>query len=236
MVHPDSPDIEGRIEQIMGRPGVAALRLVPPSPSGAMGSAATLNRQEDDRPAGGEFDAALAFCQRRRIPVFLAFGGRIEAAEPIVKAFPELTVVIDHMGVPGPPHQHDPWWKAIPTTIGLASYPNVHVKLSSAPVFSRERFPFRDVTPHMIDVVNAFGAERVLWGSDISRFQGQMGWSLRNPALQGDYPGRHTYAESLAFVTDADWLNDDQKASIVGRTARRILRWPAGGGGVDDSG
>jgi L-fuconolactonase len=227
MVHPASPNIEGRIDEIMARPGVAALRLVPPSPSAAVGAAAPLDPEEDGRLTGGGFDAALAICQRRGIPVFLAFGGRVEAVEPVVKAFPDLTVVIDHMGVAGPPHQHDPWWKAIPTTIGLAGYPNVHVKLSSAPVFSRERLPFRDVSPQMIDLVNAFGSQRILWGSDISRFQGQMGWSLRNPALQGDYLGRHTYAESLAFITDADWLNGEQKADILGKSVRRLLRWPA---------
>jgi L-fuconolactonase len=226
MVDPAHPDLESRITEILARPGVAGLRLVPPSPSTAFAAGNSAISEQADPLADGTFDAALGICHRRGIPVFLAFGGRIEAVEPIVRAFSELTVVIDHMGVAGPPHQNDPWWKAIPVTVRLAEYPNVHVKVSSAPVFSREPFPFRDVRPQVIDLVDAYGSKRLVWGSDITRFQGKMGWYLSNPALQGDYPGRHTYAQSLAFIADAEWLDDEQKADILGRTVRRILRWP----------
>jgi predicted TIM-barrel fold metal-dependent hydrolase len=225
MVDPAHPDVESRITEILSRPGVAGLRLVPPSPSTTLAAGNSASSERADPLAEGTFDAALRICERRGIPVFFAFGGRIEVVEPIVRAFSELTVVIDHMGVAGPPHQHDPWWKAIPATVGLAEYPNVHVKVSSGPVFSKEGFPFRDIRPQVINLVNAYGSRRLMWGSDISRFQGKMGWHLANPALQGDYPGRHTYAQSLAFITDADWLDDEQKADMLGRTVRRILSW-----------
>ena len=52
----------------------------------------------------------------------------------------------------------------MPATIGaaaaLARFPNVSVKLSSAPLFSRRPYPFRDLTPHIRRLFEAYGPRR----------------------------------------------------------------------------
>jgi hypothetical protein len=74
--------------------------------------------------------------------------------------------------------------------------------------------------------VNAFGAERVMWASDISRFAGRSGWENAYPAAREDYPGKHTYAESLQMIRDTDALTADEKELVLGGAVRRVLRWP----------
>ena len=50
----------------------------------------------------------------------------------------------------------------------LAKYPNVSVKLSSAPLISSEPYPFRDVTPHIKRLFDAYGPQRCYWGTDVT--------------------------------------------------------------------
>ena len=51
----------------------------------------------------------------------------------------------------------------------LAAYPNVAVKATGLPSLSREPYPFRDVWGPLLRVVEAFGCERVMWGTDFTR-------------------------------------------------------------------
>jgi hypothetical protein len=66
-----------------------------------------------------------------------------------------------------------------------------------------------------------------MWASDTTRFAGRIGIGRhQNPTTLGDYPGKHSYAESLLFVREADVLSGDEKAQILGGTAARVLDWP----------
>jgi hypothetical protein len=58
-------------------------------------------------------------------------------------------------------------------------------------------------------VCNAFGPERVMWGSDTTR-----------TGLD--------YGEELRFIRDSDELSDADKELILGRALRQVFRWPAG--------
>jgi predicted TIM-barrel fold metal-dependent hydrolase len=51
----------------------------------------------------------------------------------------------------------------------LAKLPNVSVKLSALPMFSREEFPYRDLFDPVRRVIDAFGPERCFFGTDLSR-------------------------------------------------------------------
>ena len=70
--------------------------------------------------------------------------------------------------------------EAIEQTVALAKYPNVSVKLSSAPTYSLEAYPFRDMTAHLRRCFDAFGPQRCYWGTDMTQF-----------VRQGDLPSAH---------------------------------------------
>jgi L-fuconolactonase len=92
----------------------------------------------------------------------------------------------------------------------LANLPNVAVKWSWSPLLSRQRFPFLDLLPYLRRYLDAFGADRIMWASDTT----QTMW-------------HSTWAESLYYILIADGISEAEKISILGQTAREILRWPS---------
>jgi predicted TIM-barrel fold metal-dependent hydrolase len=211
-ITPDADDLEEQLEQARARPGLVAVRIAALS--------------ELERLISGGYEHVLAACEQRQIPVFLPIWGHLRLVPAIAEAHPGLTLIIDHLGLRQPPQEapDDPPFKALPDLLALARYPNVAVKLRGMPGLSKEAFPYRDVWLRVRELVAAFGAERLLWASDISRYQGRVGWHLR-PPVTGD--GQHTYAQSLALYRDTELLSQAEKELILGGAARRLLRWPS---------
>jgi predicted TIM-barrel fold metal-dependent hydrolase len=136
-------------------------------------------------------------------------------------------MVIDHLGVSqspvSPPRPHP--WDQLPGLLSLAQFPNVHVKFSGAPVLSRLPYPHLDVWPYLHQVVNAFGPERLMWGSDFTRLR-------RKPTLQGGglAPREqwHLYSDSVNYLRDTTELSNADKAKIFGGTIKDVLGWRKG--------
>ena len=57
-----------------------------------------------------------------------------------------------------------------PKLLDLARFANVHVKLCGLPALSKEAFPYRDAWPALRAITDAFGADRLMWASDTTRF------------------------------------------------------------------
>ena len=99
--------------------------------------------------------------------------------------------------------------EAVIQSAALAKYPNVSVKLSSAPHFSSEPYPFRDMTPHIRRLFEAYGPRRCYWSTDVT-----------NSYDKASYRQRVThFTEELSFLseTDKDW--------VMGRAIMERLRW-----------
>ena len=69
-------------------------------------------------------------------------------------------------------------------------------------------YPFAEVWPFLHRYVEAFGAERLMWGSDYTRCRGM-----------------HTYSEAVNFLRYTDELGESDKEQILGKTLRSILHW-----------
>ena len=90
----------------------------------------------------------------------------------------------------------------------MAKYPNVSVKVTSLPCFSTEAYPFPSTYAPMKRMLQAFGAQRLSWGSDFTRLTS-------------------TYAENLQLFTEAfDFIEKDDLEWIMGKSIARTLRWP----------
>ena len=92
--------------------------------------------------------------------------------------------------------------------LALARYPNVAVKVTAAPSYSTEAYPFRGLHAHLRRIYDAFGARRMLWGTDYSRL----------PVPYED--AILLFTEALEFMTaeDRDW--------IMGRATATWVGWP----------
>jgi len=99
--------------------------------------------------------------------------------------------------------------ETIDQAVALAKYPNVSVKLSASPLFSKEAYPFRDVTPHIRRLFDAYGPQRCHWGTDVT-----------NSYAKANYRQRITH-----FTEELSFLSEDDKDWIMGRSIVERLRW-----------
>ena len=121
-------------------------------------------------------------------------------------------MVIDHLGIsqsPVSPARAEPWDR-LPGLLGLAKYPNVSVKLSGAPNYSKEPYPYRDINSHIKLLFDAFGPRRCFWGTDLT-------------AGIDRFPN-FTYQQRIThFTEELPFLSEDDKERIWYRNAGEIF-------------
>jgi len=108
----------------------------------------------------------LAAVQSRQLAYDLLVRAReLPAATETVAAFPELQFVLDHIAKPRIIEGHDDSWSEhMPR---LAALPNVSVKLSGMVTEAEwARWTSADLRPFVRAVVDWFGTDRVMFGSD----------------------------------------------------------------------
>jgi L-fuconolactonase len=129
----------------------------------------------------------------------------------VAQRHPDLQIVIDHLGLPRPPRVtwDQLWSEAFPALVDLAVHPNIALKLTAMPGLSSEGFPYRDLWPYVHRLISAFGAERLMWGTD---------WTAHRR-----WPIEH----QIAFIKDTGELSTSEKELILGQTLRRVFGWAA---------
>lgn len=95
----------------------------------------------------------------------LLFPRHLQRAIQLVKYFPRQRFVLDHLGKPSiKTGELEPWREDI---TGLAAYPNVWCKLSGmVSEADVKNWSPKDLVPYMETVLEAFGPNRVIMGSD----------------------------------------------------------------------
>jgi predicted TIM-barrel fold metal-dependent hydrolase len=147
--------------------------------------------------------------EKAGLPVMCFAPGRVAVFGKIAEQHPQLTLIIDHMGVSMAMADDGRLEEAIGQTVALAKYPNVSVKLSASPGISRQPYPFRDVTVYVQRVFDAYGPQRSYWGTD-----------LTNSFAKASYRQRVThFTEELSFLSESD------KDWVMGRAIMQRLKW-----------
>lgn len=119
--------------------------------------------------------------------------------------FPETLVIVDHLGrigADGTIRQED-----VARLCALARFPNVMVKVSAFYALGRKQPPYEDLVPFIHQVYEAFGPDRLMWGSDCP------------------YQVMHgTYADSLGLVRDRlSFLSEADRRCILHDTAANVF-------------
>ena len=137
----------------------------------------------------------------------LVVPSQLTAAVETVAALPELTFVLDHAGKPAiASGSLAPWRSDIRA---LAALPNVAVKLSGLVTEAdHATWTVDQLRPYARTLLDAFGADRVMFGSD---------WPVC--LLAGSYDDVIAAAEVLTGRLDAT-----EQAAVFGRTAERWYR------------
>jgi predicted TIM-barrel fold metal-dependent hydrolase len=130
----------------------------------------------------------------------------IPALDRMCTQFPGTTVVIDHMariGMDGTVRNED-----VKGLGNLARHASVYVKLSAFYALGKKQYPYTDLLPLIQALYGAYGAQRLMWGSD-SPFQ------VEAP---------HTYAGSLELIrTHLKFLQPEETTWILRKTAEKVF-------------
>jgi predicted TIM-barrel fold metal-dependent hydrolase len=147
--------------------------------------------------------------EKANVPVMFLTNGQNAEMAKVAAQHPGLTLICDHMGISTAFMRDGTLADEIRTVAGLAKYPNVSVKLSSIPLYSKEPYPWRDVIPHMHRLFDAFGPQRCHWGTDMTNSFAKA--TLRQRITQ--------FTEELPFLSESD------KDWVMGRSILTRLRW-----------
>ncbi len=131
---------------------------------------------------------------------------QLPQAEEMATRHPDVRIVIDHLGLPD---YDDP--ESLENLLALADQLNVYVKLSGYPHGSGDAYPYARTHRFIERVLRAFGASRVMWGSD---------WPV--------CLSNATYGEAFRSARELESLTDIDQEWIFSRTARTAWRIPDG--------
>ena len=118
--------------------------------------------------------------------------------------YPQLAIVIDHAAKPPIADAQFGHWREHMTQ--LAALPNVHCKLSGLVTEAQPGWTIDDLRPYVSHVLEVFGAQRVIWGSD---------WPVVD--LAGGYGAWLAASETLLAH-----LGQQDRNDIFGLNARRF--------------
>jgi L-fuconolactonase len=174
---------------------------------GMVGVRMSLNRGDvDGAVAAATSSGFFAAAEEHGLPLSIfAPDEYFRLYEHLAQTYPGLKITIDHAAL----NKNDrPLADAIEPVLPLAQYPHVAVKASALPCFTQDEYPFPAISEAVYRLVDAFGAERVFWGSDLSR--------LPIP-----------YEQLVdVFVNHTPALSDTERSAVLGESLAAWLEWP----------
>ena len=133
-------------------------------------------------------------------------GPFLEQLAELLSRYPDVPVVLDHAAYPRAAEGVDS--ETVTGVVELARFPNLYLKLTFIVTGSDENFAFSDMYPIVMRLIEAYGPERCMWGSD---FPCEL-W-LKEKA---------TYQTHLSLFTEAWGLSEGDKRAILEETPMRV--------------
>ncbi|MFL2654944.1 MAG: amidohydrolase family protein [Alphaproteobacteria bacterium] len=191
------PAAKDLIANLTDQPNMLGLRYV------------LLNDPERQWMREGKIDWLWPAAEAAGVPVTVLATDSIDLIHVIAERHPGLRLTIDHLGGRGgltTLKDHEAMVH-IPDLLALAKYPNIAVKVTGAPGYSSESYPFPIMQTYVHKIYDAFGPERTFWGTDITK----MPCSWRDCITM--------------FTEELPWLNEDDKRLIMGDAVCKWWGW-----------
>jgi L-fuconolactonase len=205
--HPDRFAVMGRFDHRApdAAEQVANWRATP----GMLGMRLSFNRAAwTPMLLSGELDWLWAAAEAASVPVTLMIRqDLVDVVERIAERHPGLRISLCHMALTSGRSFEDTF-ADFDKLLPIARQPNVAVKVSALPGYAKDSYPYRSLDPYLRKVYEAFGPQRMFWGTDLARM----------PC---------SYRQTVTMITEEiPWLSDDDKAWIMGRGLCEWLGWP----------
>lgn len=203
LVDPTKAGVEKKLEYWMKEHAFSGVRLRP------------IYHRGDDEWLTAKSSYPLWETAERLGAIFSFYIGteQLPKLEVMLKRFPQVPVVIDHLSqIDLKAKDPLPEMKKL---LALAPYPQVWVKVSELASVSKSGvYPFSDAYSWVKMVYDAFGPDRLLWGT------GYPGPAARAAAR------RPTVAEELAIIRDKiSFFTAEDQAKILGLNAQKLWKF-----------
>jgi predicted TIM-barrel fold metal-dependent hydrolase len=193
----DQPESRGLIAQWRDQPGMLGLRYT------------FLHDPARRWLADGTIDWLWSEAEKAGVPIAVLATDSLQELGQVAERHPGLRLTIDHLGGRGGlttlkdaaamTHMQD--------LLALAKFPNVAVKATGAPGYSSQVYPFPAMHIYLRQIYDAFGPQRMFWGTDISKM----------PC---------SWRQCVTMFTEAlPWLSEQDKRLIMGEALCAWWGW-----------
>jgi predicted TIM-barrel fold metal-dependent hydrolase len=203
LIDPTDPKVAEKLEFWMKEHGLAGMRFSPLYYAGGKhGGDAWLNADETHRLWRKAAELGAVFN-------FFITPKQLPKLEKMVQAHKEMRIIIDHLGqIDFKSADADADLRLL---VAMARYPNVWVKVSELSSVSKSgTYPFADAYPHVKRVYEAFGPDRLLFGTG---YPGNARAFYKRPTLDKEID---LVGKEIPFFTA------DDQAMILGRNAAKL--------------
>jgi predicted TIM-barrel fold metal-dependent hydrolase len=155
----DAPAGSARLATWRDQPGMLGLRY------------GFLREPERTWLADGTLEWLWAAAEQAGVPVAMLATDSLREVGQIAERHPRLRLTIDHLGGRGgnTTLKDDAAMTHMPELLALARHPNVAVKATGAPGYASGPYPFVSMHRYLKQIFDAFGPDRMFWGTDISK-------------------------------------------------------------------
>lgn len=204
--HPHRLAVVVGVSAKQGPPGAAELERLFALPE-VIGARALFTGDDADALVDGSAEWIFETAGRIGMPLYTFCPGRQTLLGEAAARHPDVRFAICHFGLDSK-LRNDEIDAPIDELISLAKYPNIAVNASALPIYVTDPYPFASLSPRIERVVDAFGPNRVFWGSDLTR-------------LACDY----AELKSM-FLNELDFLSASDLELIMGKAICSWLNWP----------
>ena len=170
LIDPTDPGVADKLEYWMKEHGLHGMRF------------SAIYYQNKDEWMTADFTKKLWEKARKLGAVFNFFiaSKQLPTLEVMLKQYPEVPIIIDHVSqIDLGAHSAEEDFRRL---VRLERYPNVYVKVSElASVSASKTYPFVDAYPWVKRLYEAFGGDRLLWGTG---YPGSARAAYKRPPLE----------------------------------------------------
>jgi len=156
-------------------------------------------------PTDGTLDWLWPAAEKAGMPLALLAGDWLPTLDRIAARHPGLKLIVDHMGALRGA-KGDAAFPVMHELTALAKYPNVAVKLTGGPFYADDGYPFKSLHKHYRVMYDAFGPDRLFWGTDITKM----------PC---------SWRQCITHFQEIDWIPDADKKRIMGDALCDWIGW-----------
>jgi L-fuconolactonase len=191
----DRPDAREQVAAWRQQPGMFGLRCTFSLPQWAPAL------------AEGRVEWLWVEAERSGLPLMvLVTHAMMPLIDRVAERHPGLKLALCHLGLPTGVRD-DEAFRDFEQLLALAKRPNICVKASALPAYTSDPYPFRRTHTFLRCVYDAFGPQRMFWGTDLARL-----------------PCSYRQAVTM-FTEELPWLGSEDKAQIMGRSLCDWLEW-----------